>query len=224
MHYRSIDFSKNGQPTITVNIPPALPGTVIGQRNGMSAGDINAINSMYSENESCKQQIRQTGWRWCVKCQGLFFTGGDRESGVCPAGNKHTSHATTAGARSSRMYYLDRNNPMLGQQQGWRWCVKCQGLFFTGNNSDSGLCPAGALHTPNSTSTDGRRSGKYSLDHNTGSGEQGGWRWCTRCQGLFFTGNGGDSGVCPSGGRKHTPNSPTPSGSSGLYYVKKAGQ
>ena len=43
MHYGSLAFSKNGQPTITT-IPPGQP---IGQRVGLSDGDINGIHKMY---------------------------------------------------------------------------------------------------------------------------------------------------------------------------------
>jgi astacin len=44
MHYGSTAFSKNGQPTIV----PKQSGVSIGQRNGLSAGDIAAVKFMYS--------------------------------------------------------------------------------------------------------------------------------------------------------------------------------
>jgi hypothetical protein len=43
MHYPTWAFSKNGQATITT-IPPGIP---IGQRNGLSAGDIATIHGIY---------------------------------------------------------------------------------------------------------------------------------------------------------------------------------
>lgn len=43
MHYGNYAFSKNGKPTITT-IPADTP---IGQRKGLSAGDIDAINAIY---------------------------------------------------------------------------------------------------------------------------------------------------------------------------------
>lgn len=45
MHYGAYDFSKNGKPTITV-----LDGKhSIGQRNGLSSGDVAALKEMYSK-------------------------------------------------------------------------------------------------------------------------------------------------------------------------------
>ena len=76
-------------------------------------------------------------------------------------------------------------------QSNWRWCHKCQGLFFGGNPGP--VCPAGGTH-------DKTGSGNYSLLHNAAvaAGQQANWRWCKKCQGLFFGGNPGP--VCPAGG------------------------
>jgi astacin len=43
MHYPATAFSRNGQPTIET-IPPGIP---IGQRNGLSGGDVAAVRAMY---------------------------------------------------------------------------------------------------------------------------------------------------------------------------------
>ena len=33
-------------------------------------------------------------------------------------------------------------------QRNWRWCNKCQGLWFAGNSvNPTGKCPAGGGHT-----------------------------------------------------------------------------
>ncbi len=45
MHYGAFDFSRNNRPTIET-IPPGL---VIGQREGLSAGDIDAVSRLYGE-------------------------------------------------------------------------------------------------------------------------------------------------------------------------------
>ena len=47
MHYGAFAFSSNGLPTITVKTPPAAAGTTIGQRGGLSGGDVAALNTIY---------------------------------------------------------------------------------------------------------------------------------------------------------------------------------
>ena len=125
---------------------------------------------------------RQDNWRWCSKCQGLFFAG--MSGGVCPAGEAHD------GAGSGD-YVLFGNDGTAAGQANWRWCNKCQGLFFAG--TDNGFCPAGNRHDPSA-------SGDYLLfstaDHFSG---QDNWRWCRVCDGLFFAGM--SAGVCPFAGK-----------------------
>ena len=88
----------------------------------------------------------QSGWRWCKKCQGLFFGPGSPQS-ACPAGGPHDG--STSGA-----YVMSFGNGGQDMQAGWRWCKKCQGLFF-GPSSPQSACPAGGPH-------DGSTSGAYS--------------------------------------------------------------
>jgi hypothetical protein len=45
--------------------------------------------------------------------------------------------------------------PRISTQENWRWCKKCQGLFFAGNPT-LGVCPAGRTH-------DQSESGNYAL-------------------------------------------------------------
>jgi hypothetical protein len=122
--------------------------------------------------------MAQSDWRWCKKCQGLFFAA-NKTLGVCPAGDAHTD----AGS----------DNYVLGTsgsgQSDWNWCSKCQGLFFAGNKT-ARVCPAGGGHN-------GATSSDYVLP-SSGSGQPN-WRWCSKCQGLFFAGNK-TAGVCPAGG------------------------
>jgi len=87
----------------------------------------------------------QEGWRWCQKCQSLFFTG--HGHGTCAAGSAHDPSASGA-------YTLVNNSPYKEAQRNWRWCNKCQGLFFSGHGV--GICPAGGGH-------DMARSGDYSV-------------------------------------------------------------
>jgi hypothetical protein len=116
----------------------------------------------------------QSNWRWCSKCQGLFYGGA---LGVCPAGGTHTKSG-------SGDYVL----PTSGAgQSNWRWCSKCQGLFYGGA---LGVCPAGGTHTDPAT------SGSWDYVLPTSGAGQSNWRWCNKCQGLFYGGNP-TLGVCP---------------------------
>jgi Peptidase family C25 len=113
-------------------------------------------------------------------------------------------------------------------QNGWAFCFKCQGLFYS-RNASNGICPKGGAH-------DSSESGDYSLGFSlAGSpvasraaaqaiamrlgGEeaallaraeeragQSDWKWCRRCQGLFYAGNGLDKTLCPAW-KPHTPGS-----------------
>jgi len=123
---------------------------------------------------------RQTGWRWCKKCEGMFFA--EVSLGKCPAAGGHDKTA-------SGDYAITVNSVSGVGQHFWRWCNKCQGLFFAGHGP--GQCPAGAGH-------DLKGSGDYSLVQNLRTtGAQDNWRWCHKCQGLFFAGHG--TGKCPAG-------------------------
>jgi hypothetical protein len=122
----------------------------------------------------------QQHWRWCHKCQGLFF--GDNPGSHCPAGGGH-------GNVGSGNYHL-ATDPAAPGQQHWYWCHKCQGLFF-GDHPNS-VCPAGGTH-------ENKGSGNYRLLDNAQPNEpsQGKWHWCYKCQGLFYSGNPGSH--CPAG-------------------------
>ena len=125
----------------------------------------------------------QDNWRWCHQCQGLFFAGNPSQ-GCCPnAGILGGSHSF----RDSGNYKLVHNTPS-GGQNNWRWCSRCQGMFFAGNSL--GRCQAGGMHSS-------AGSGDYTLFQDTGSGQDN-WHWCNKCQGLFFAGR--SSGNCPAGG------------------------
>lgn len=122
----------------------------------------------------------QRSWRWCSKCQGLWFGGNPAKP--CPAGGNHIK-------TGSGNYSLVHQATSAPGQSNWRWCSKCAGLWFGGN--PAGPCPAGGKHTKVG-------SGNYTLAHQTGAGQQG-WRWCNKCQGLWFAGNN-TPGKCPAGG------------------------
>lgn len=82
----------------------------------------------------------------------------------------------------------------LNQQDGWRWCNKCKGFFY-GPAVGSSRCPTGNTHN-------GSNSLPYFLFYTNDPPRdymQPDWRWCRKCQGLAFNGNG--PGWCPGAGR-----------------------
>jgi len=54
----------------------------------------------------------QYGWRWCTKCQGLFFASNSR--GACPSGGSHN-------LQGSGNYGLVNNQASATGQPDWRW-------------------------------------------------------------------------------------------------------
>ncbi len=53
MHYGATAFSKNGNNTITVKVPPGTAATVIGQRTSISVGDQNGLKQIYPTATGC---------------------------------------------------------------------------------------------------------------------------------------------------------------------------
>ena len=78
MHYGKTAFSKNGNNTIDIKVPPGTASTSIGQRTGMSPKDKAAINQLYTAGpckglaEDCLSinpanvSVRQSGANWLV--------------------------------------------------------------------------------------------------------------------------------------------------------------
>ena len=117
--------------------------------------------------------MSQSGWHWCKKCQGMYFT--CNNSGVCPAGGAHDD-------TGSRDHVLSESG---SGQSDWRWCNKCQGLFWA--KDSLGVCPS---HSHSDVG-----SANYVLSSSSSGSSN--WRWCNKCQGMYFAGN--SSGVCPAG-------------------------
>jgi len=138
----------------------------------------------------------QDNWRWCNKCQGLFFAG-DNTPGArpsCPAGGMHDQAGSTNYSIAANGDIKPTAKSLV--QHNWRWCSKCEGLYFVKNNGVSfGVCPRDG----------GQHKFAFSANYvitfinpNSLPGQDN-WRWCNKCQGLFFAGNH-TPGSCPAGG------------------------
>ena len=175
--------------TVTINVTQDM---ICESASGQTKGFAFQLNCYSPKGETSAWQqyclilwdTDQSDWRWCDKCQGLFFAGGNT-LGACPAGGAHND----TGSGDYTLAQSGNGQSDSKCQPDWRWCNRCQGLFFAGNNT-LGACPAGGAH--NDTG-----SGDYKLAM-SGNG-QSDWRWCNRCQGLFFAGNN-TLGACPAGG------------------------
>lgn len=62
----------------------------------------------------------QTGWRWCRKCEALYFY--QSAEGGCPAGGYHAW-------QGSGHYILTFGSDRSNSESGWKWCRFCQCLF-----------------------------------------------------------------------------------------------
>ncbi|HEX3469537.1 MAG TPA: hypothetical protein VHT05_15755 [Candidatus Elarobacter sp.] len=131
----------------------------------------------------------QAGWRWCSKCEGMFYAHASAGMGVCPAGGAHVQNG-------SGQYVAMVGEDVAGKQQGgWRWCSKCEGMFYGRASAGKGVCPAGGAHTD-------AGSGHYAvlIGEDSPRKLQGGWRWCNKCEGMFYGRASAGKGVCPAHG------------------------
>ncbi len=135
------------------------------------------------------QNRGQSLWRFCERCRTLFFSGFPSQ-GVCPAGGAH------AGAKTT--YFMPHERALaIGGQENWRFCDKCFALVY-GGFSNHGRCPVGGEHNPTGMN--------YIPVHDfpgPGPGPGPGqpeWRFCNKCQVMFFGGSVPNPQVCAAGG------------------------
>lgn len=121
----------------------------------------------------------QNEWRFCQKCQSLFFNGNSAK-GVCPAGDGHIA----AGFD----FILTHDVAGPGQPD-WRSCGKCSTLFYDGY-AKKGVCPAGGGHAATGFN--------FVVTYDSPGPGQQGWRFCQKCQSMFFDGYPA-KGTCPAG-------------------------
>jgi len=145
----------------------------------------------------------QHGWKRCTKCQGLFF---GSNNGKCPNDNK--THTEASGENYSLIYepYSDQAQKIPSHQPHWRWCKKCQSLFYFPKNMeekagkppivvfDHGKCSEGGMHSREGSSI-------YHLKILPSTLTQSQWRWCNKCEALHRV-TGSTTGSCYDG-RNH---------------------
>lgn len=83
---------------------------------------------------------RESSWRKCVHCKRLFYDG-EESKGACPG--RQGGHVAEQGGLPFQIVLGVTPGP--SQQDNWRFCDKCYGMFFLPSNADA-LCPAGGSH------------------------------------------------------------------------------
>jgi len=132
---------------------------------------------------------QQDDWRHCHRCTALFWAGQRETAGICPADGQ--PHDKTVSGNYTLMHDVTADPG----QHDWRFCTKCNVLYFSGGAETSGVCPAGGQHGNRSA------SGDYSLAYDSPSAPgQAEWRWCGKCAALFHAGASATAGTCPGGG------------------------
>jgi len=126
----------------------------------------------------------QNKWRQCVNCYSLFYDG-YRNKGRCPI-NKSSAHSAVSDSNS---FVLTYDSPGPGQPN-WRFCNKCEALFFDGY-PQKGVCAAAGAHVA--------AGYNFTLRYDAKAEGTRGWRFCNKCQVLFMSTS--DKGLCAAGGR-----------------------
>ncbi len=133
----------------------------------------------------------QDQWRFCLKCSALFWNGDPNFKGACPNGGGHD----TFGLGDN--FVLPVEPTSVQGQDRWRFCLRCAGLFWDGDEHTTGTCPAGATHVTHP------QAFKFVIPTvPAATGGQSEWRFCIRCHGLFWNGEA-SKGLCsgsPGGG------------------------
>jgi hypothetical protein len=134
--------------------------------------------------------------------------------------DKPAAFSVFGGISTQHVIYRSTDNEIRelrlpGALADWRWCNKCQALYYTALVALS-PCPAGGSHALPEES--GSFNYMVLFAEPDSANRMSGWRWCSKCSGLFYGGGGVASSHCAAGGT-HSP--PEQSGSSNytLPYV-----
>ncbi|HRD76012.1 MAG TPA: hypothetical protein PK264_08735 [Hyphomicrobiaceae bacterium] len=138
----------------------------------------------------------QSSWRFCNKCFTLFFDGYPTK-GSCPAGGGHVAQGYIFNLHHDVRKQPPRVTGRFAWQYDWRFCNKCFAMFFDGYPA-KGRCPAGGGHVA--------QGFNFGLDFTNESQRrppvgvfQTTWRFCGKCNGMFFDGYP-TKGRCQGGG------------------------
>lgn len=174
---------------------PALPRRRLLTTSLLTAGALGAgLAAAPAAEANARPTSLQAQWRWCNRCQCLFY-GGGTTTAWCILGGGHDY----GGSGNYIITYATGTG-----QPGWRWCARCYCLWYGATASDGRCHGGGGGHARNA-------SGDYIVAFGAPpSGEQPGWRWCNRCYCLGYSGNG--NGWCPLGGGHNFA-------ASGAYYL-----
>ena len=156
------------------------------------------------DDEFHKDGYHDSNWRFCGKCNQLFYWDNDPNPdhrGHCPGGGAHEAIGLTFVLHHDRPgdppFQEDPHN-----QPKWRKCAKCLTLFWDGDAAGfRGICRADGLpHDAQDSSF------TYILRHDESADayRQPDWRFCGKCAALFYNGEGA-GGVCPKDGEAHFP-------------------
>jgi hypothetical protein len=171
--------------------PDVISGARLDRRGVLVAGAGVAFGALaLTGQDASAADVARTGWRFCLKCRGLFHSPGNDAAGTCPAGAKHKPRK----AVNYVLYAIE--NPSVGDQwSGWWKCTKCAGLFLRFGSSQpasGGVCPRGGAH-----SGGGDPVVLWTGVAATGMMEDN-WGVCEKCRGLFNFADG-NLGDCPEG-------------------------
>lgn len=167
---------------------PASPRS----RRAVLTQSLNAIFALaapallLSTNAAFAEAGIQNNWRYCTKCHGMFFDGYPKKN-TCP---KDRGDHTAAGY-NFRIDHDTAKKAAAQRQFDWRFCNKCQVMFFNGYPT-KGRCAAGGAHVA--------QGYMFGLNFKPPGGwQQNKWRFCNKCMALFYDGYP-DKGACGAGG------------------------
>lgn len=127
---------------------------------------------------------KQNDWRNCRRCRTLFYNGYPNNKGLCPLRGRHDAEREPV-----RDYKLTYNSRGPGQRD-WRFCNKCNSLFWNGYPK-KGVCPGGGGHFA--------QGYNFTLRFDAAAPGERVWRFCTKCEVLFYNFEG-QTGTCAAGG------------------------